>query len=84
MNRKTTVIEIQDDYITKLSRLDFAGPNYYNLQSRYGAEARKALRNQCGFSPEHADRAIRDAYDIFRLEHPYLYDSCNKAREVRK
>lgn len=79
MNSKTTVVGIQDGYIAKLSRLDFAGRNYYNLLSRCASEARKALRNQCGFSPEHADKAVRDAYDIFKLSHPYLFDSCNKA-----
>jgi hypothetical protein len=78
---KTTVVGIQDEYISKLSNLDFAGRNYYALLSRYSGEARRALRDLCGFSPELADKSIQDAYDMFRLEHPYLFDSCN--REVR-
>ena len=79
-NHKTNVIEIQDAYITKLSRLNFAGSNAYALQSRYARECRAALRNGCGFSPEHADKAAREAYDMFRLEHPYLFDPMNEVR----
>lgn len=77
-NRKTTVVGIQDDYIEKLGRIDFSNRNYYSLRSRYGKQARKALRDQCGFSHEHADKAIRDADDMFNLEHPYLFDPMNQ------
>lgn len=74
-----TVIGIQDHYTDKLCRIDFGNRNYYNLRSKYGAEARKALRERCGFSPEMADKSVRDADDIFNIAHPELFDSMNRA-----